>query len=334
MATDWRIFLACVLGLAGRLAVAADSDAGVRKGQVEFRPAASERDLPERFQLPASRFTYEQRREETVSQAFRIWTVTFPSPVVTPQANNNTVHCEYFEPTSAGKHPGVVVLHILGGDFPLARLFARSLAQHGAAALFIKMPYYGPRRQPDSPARMVSLDPEETIRGMTQAVLDIRRGAAWLAAQDDVDPEQLGIMGVSLGGITSALAAGAEPRLRNVCLILAGGDIGQVAWEARELEKLRKSWLAKGESKESLNKLLSQIDPVTYAGNVRGRHILMLNARQDEVIPPACTESLWRALGEPEIVWWDAGHYSAVRYLFDGLGKATHFFCASATQSP
>ena len=123
------------------------------------------------------------------------------------QPANNTVHCEFFRPLAPGKHPGVVVLHILGGDFDLSRLFCRSLASRNVAALFVKMPHYGPRREPGSTARMVSLDPRETVRGMTQAVLDVRRAAAWLGAQESVDPEQLGIMGISLGGITSALAA-------------------------------------------------------------------------------------------------------------------------------
>ena len=41
---------------------------------------------------------------------------------------------------------------------------------------------------------------------MTQAVLDIRRAAAWLAARDEVADDQIGIMGISLGGITGALA--------------------------------------------------------------------------------------------------------------------------------
>ena len=52
----------------------------------------------------------------------------------------------------------------------------------------------------------------------------------------------------------------------------------------------------------------------------------MLNAKRDEVIPPACTQALWRSLGEPEIVWWDAGHYSAVRHIFEGLARTTAFF--------
>ena len=174
----------------------------------------------------------------------------------------------------------MIVLHILGGDFDLARLFCRSLAQQGVAALFVKMPYYGPRRTPGSPARMVSLDPEATVRGMTQAVLDIRQAAAWLAAQEEVDPERLGIMGISLGGITSALAAAAEPRLQNVCLILAGGDIGPRGLGFASSGSSSAGALDRqGGTRESLVELLSPVDPVTYAQNVRGRRILMLNAR-------------------------------------------------------
>jgi dienelactone hydrolase len=256
----------------------------------------------------------------------RISTVTFPSPMVTPHPNNNTVHCELFCPTAGGPKPAVIVLHILGGDFDLARLFARTLASRGVVALFLKMPYYGPRQQPDSPARMISLDPHETVRGMTQAVLDIRRAAVWLAAQDDVDREQLGIMGISLGGITAALAAGNEPRFNKVCLILAGGDMAKVAWESAELAPVRKNWTAAGGTRESLFEVMKVVDPVTYARPIDGRRVLMLNARHDEVVPPACTEALWHAFGEPQIVWWNAGHYSAVRYIFDGLAHAVRFF--------
>jgi dienelactone hydrolase len=192
------------------------------------------------------------------------------------------------------------------------------------------MPYYGERRQPDSPARMISLDPHETVRGMTQAVLDIRRAAAWLATRDEIDPERLGIMGISLGGITAALATSVEPRFTSACLILAGGDMGEVAWKSSEMAPLRERWLASGGSRESLIAILKVVDPVTYARPLPGRRVLMLNAKRDEVIPPDCTRALWRSLGEPEIVWWDAGHYTAVRYLFDGVAQAVSFFSQPA----
>jgi cephalosporin-C deacetylase-like acetyl esterase len=280
------------------------------------------------FRLEPHTFDFRQRPVPTVSRAMEIYEVTFPSPVETPHPKNNTVHAEYFRPRGEGKHPGVIVLHILGGDFPLSRLFCRALAQEGVAALFVKLPYYGPRRVPEVKVRMVSEDPRETVKGMRQAVLDIRRGAAWLAAQDEVDAEQLGIFGISLGGITSALAATAEPRFKKICPMLAGGDVGQVAWDNPELVKLRRRWSDGGGTKEEFLALWRSIDPVTYGANVRGRKILMLNASHDEVIPKACTESLWKAFGEPPIVWYDAGHYTAARFMFDGITRVTKFFAA------
>ena len=323
-----RIGIVLALVLYGSGSFVAAAPPAVRTGSIEYKPAADEKDIPERFRLESHRFDFEQKPVETAATAMEMFEVTFPSPVVTPHPNNNTVHAEYFRPADAasGPHPGVIVLHILGGDFDLSRVFCRTLAHNGVCALFIKLPYYGPRAQPGVSMRMVSVDPRETVAGMTQAVLDIRRGRAWLAAQSEVDPQRTGIFGISLGGITSALAATAEPRFSKVCLMLAGGDIARVSWQARELSGIRERWMAQGGTQQSFFEVLQPIDPVTYAGNLRGRPILMLNARHDEVVPPECTEALWKACGEPEIHWFDAGHYSIGRFMFDGLSTVTQFF--------
>lgn len=304
------------------------------QGEVKYLPAENEQGIPERFQLASHSFSYEAVRFPLESKTFEIWDVTFPSPVTTLQAANNTVHCEYFLPKQlepGKKAPAVIVLHILGGDFQLSRLFCNALAQRGVAALFLKMPYYGPRRDPASPRRMISPQPKETVEGMTQAVLDIRRGAAWLAAREEIDGERLGIFGISLGGITGALAATTEPRLRNVCLLLAGGDLGKVVVESKEIEKYRKKF-GKLPDKEEFLTTLKVIDPVTYAANVKGRRILMMNARDDEIIPKACTESLWKAFGEPPIHWYKGGHYSVAWHLLDALDKTGDFFEAIPEQ--
>ena len=304
----------------------AESTPQIRKGTAEFVPGSEEASVPKFFQMDRHKFDFEQKQLKTTSTTMRTSLLTFPSPVVTPHPKNNTVHCEYFCPTSPSKKPGVIVLHILGGDFDLARLFARSLANKGVAALFLKMPYYGERKQDDVDVQMISMDPHQTVRGMRQAVLDIRQAASWLAAQDEVDPDQLGIMGVSLGGITAALTASVEPRFHRVCLLLAGGSMGEVAWTSTEMAELRDKWTAGGGTKESLFEIIKPVDPVTYAKPLASRKILMLNASHDEVVPPACTESLWHAFGEPEIVWWDAGHYTAAKYIITGMGKVTGFF--------
>lgn len=297
-----------------------------RLGEVHFRSTAAEGQVPEMFRLEDHTFDFRQMPLANPGTGYDVFEVTFPSPVETPHTNNNTVHCEYFRPRGTGQHPAAIVLHILGGDFDLSRLFARQLASNGVAALFLKLPYYGPRRQPGEKARMISEDPRQTVAGMRQGILDIRRGVAWLAEQDEIDADQLGVFGISLGGITGALAVSIEPRLSKACLMLAGGDVARVAWDDPKLARLRDRWLADGGTKEEFFVLWKSIDPVTYAERARGKTVLMLNASHDEIIPRACTDSLWHALGEPEIVWYEAGHISAIRYLFDGLGRVTKFF--------
>lgn len=327
------LFVFVCLPLAARAAeIALPPDAA---GDVAYRPAAEEHIVPEIFRLPPTVFRFEQQFIKG-PQPDRIETsqVQFPSPLVTPHPNNNTVHCEYYRPRTEGRHPGVIVLHILGGDFDLSRAFCRQMAVKDVAALFLIMPYYGPRKQPGADVEMISPDPYQTVRGMRQAVLDIRRAGAWLGSRPEVDPEQLGIMGISLGGITSALAGTAEPRFKKMYLMLAGGDIGRVmmAGEALpELVEARKKWLDAGHTDEELVDILRPVDPAQYGQNVRGRQVMMLNAKNDEIVPPACTEALWEAFGQPEIMWVNAGHYSAMRFIPGALSKAVAFFQPSGS---
>src|SRR5207248_11769500 len=112
------------------------------RGRAAFRPTAAEALVPERYRLAAAEFAYEHeliRREA----GYAVSALRFPSPVASPDPENNTVHAEYFRPEAAGRRPAVVVLHILGADFALSRYVCTRLAQRGVAALFMKLPYYG-----------------------------------------------------------------------------------------------------------------------------------------------------------------------------------------------
>ncbi len=317
----------------GSMKSAAAAQPSIRRGEIKFEPAVKEADLvPAPFRLPDSTFAFEQTSQPGVADDVAWSTVTFPSPVKTPYPENNTVHCEYYRPKAPGKYPACVVLHILGGDFPLSRTFAMALAHRGVAAMFVIMPYYGPRRPADGKMRMVSADPRQTVEGMTQAVKDIRYAAAWLAAQEEVDREQLGIFGISLGGITAALAGEAEPRFHKICPVLAGGGIHQMLWDSPEphMAEARRRWESGGGTRETLLALMKTVDPCSYGDCARGREILMLNASHDEVIPKVCTEALWQSLGRPTIRWYDAGHYSAAWRLIDAIGQVTQFFQPTA----
>jgi dienelactone hydrolase len=296
--------------------------------QVRFQPLETKLAVPHPFALAEHTFPFvikEQPGQQRLSPSGQ-FEVTFPSPVTTPHECNNTVHCEYFPPRGSGRHPGVIVLHILGGDFELSRLCCRSLAWHGVGALFVKLPYYGPRRPTDVRVRMVSEDLELTVACFRQAVLDIRRATAWLASRSEIDASRLGITGISLGGIVSALAAASEPRLQRVCLVLAGGNMQQIILQSDETRKIRDVWAQRQFNPEQVLGQLREIDPLTYAANLKSRELLMFNARHDTVIPRECTEALWKAMGEPEIHWWNANHYSAIWYLPPALLQMSQFF--------
>jgi dienelactone hydrolase len=293
-------------------------------GQATFRPTPAEADVPADFRMAAGAFSFERQPLRSTPN-YAVEAVRFPSPVVTPDVANNTVHAEYFRPIRPGKRPAVVVLHILGADFALSRYMAARLADRGVAALFVKLPYYGERR-PTGRERFLSADMERSVSAMRQGVLDVRRAAAWLADQPEIDPAKVGVTGISLGGIISSLAAAIDPAINRAAFLLAGGELHEVLWAMPEGAKYRKLWMDSGRTKDDLKALTTPFDPITYAHRLKGKRIMMMAGNVDEVIPPSSARALWRAAGEPPITWFDCGHYSAAGFLLPAIRQTVDFF--------
>jgi dienelactone hydrolase len=301
----------------------------VERGEASFRPTPVEGQVPERFRLGPAVFPFEiEPLRET--DGYTIAAVRFPSPIVTPEPENNTVHAEYFRPKGPGRRPAVVVLHILGADFALSRYLAARLADRGVAALFVKLPYYGERRPAGAPKRFLSADIDRSILAMRQAVCDVRRAAAWLAGRPELDPARLGVAGVSLGGIVSSVAAAVEPTLNRGAFLLAGGGLDRILWEMPERDAIRSKelWIASGRTRADLKALTEPFDPLTHAHRLVGKRIMMIAGNVDEVIPPDSARALWSAAGRPPIRWYDCGHYSAVAYLLPAVRETVNFFAA------
>ena len=300
--------------------------AGVETGEARFVPTPLEPSVPALYQLPAA--TYRFEREAVLDEPqFTVSKVRFPSPVVTRFEVNNTIHAEYFQPKAPGKRPAVVVLHILGADFALARYYAARLASAGVAACFMKLPFYGERRPAGHPQRFLSNDVDETSQAMRQAVLDVRRAGSWLGSRPEVDPGRIGVTGISLGGITSALVLAVDPAFERSVTILAGGNLDQILWTMDEAgaDRWRREWLAAGRTTADLKRLTHDFDPITYADRLRGKKLLMMAGNVDEVVPPAAARQLWEAAGRPPIRWFDCGHYSSAGFMLPAFREAVEF---------
>ena len=257
-------------------------------------------------------------REGRSDDAWRLVRVAYPSPVQTPWPENNTVPCELYLPrnAAAAKVPAAVVLDILDGSAFVARALACGLAEQGVAALYVPMACYGPRRPAGGAHyRYYAEHPEKTVDNLRQTVMDIRRGKAVLAALPEIDPDRIGITGVSLGGIVTSLAAGVDGTFHRVVPILAGGDVAAICFHARETRRIREACKAKGITQEQLAAMLRPVEPLTFAGRVDPATCLMINAAKDEVIPPAATAALWTAIGSPQMLTVPVGHYGAGLFL-------------------
>jgi dipeptidyl aminopeptidase/acylaminoacyl peptidase len=309
--------------------LAAEERAGaVEKGTVVFEPRGDQKDVPEIYRLASHRFDYtlSPRRELPVS-GVEIFDLQFPSPVETPHKENNTVHAEYYRPNH-GKTgvPGVIVLDITGGDQTLSRVLSRHLAQKGIAGLFVQMAYYGPRRPPGSSLRLLSSDLEHSFAAVRQTVLDLRRATAWLESRPEIDKNRLGIMGTSLGSFMATLTAEMEPKLGRLTVLLGGADFIEGYWDHPKVIPYRKTLTAFGGKKETIKDLIAPIDPITCVRNLKDCKVLIVAAKHDEIVPPRMAETLWRETGKQEIIWLNAGHYSAAIYLLQGLKNIVEHF--------
>lgn len=299
--------------------VALGSEAVV-KGTVKFQPTGDPAKVPEVYRLDAHEFPFEMNlKHDYRGLGVEVHQVRFPSPVTTKYPENNTVHAEFYRPKGPGPFPGVVVLDILGGDQSLSRIQANYFAQHGIAALFVQMAYYGPRRPANSRVRMLMPDLDHSLAAIRQTVLDVRRASAWLASRPEVDSERLGIVGTSLGSFVGGLTAQMEPRFKKVVILLGGGGLMEAFYDHPQAAPVRALLQGLGVSRQVIADRIAIVDPITRAENLKDRQVLIIAAKQDEIVPPKATERLWEALGKPKIVWYDAGHYTAVVYIVPAL---------------
>ena len=139
----------------------------------------------------------------------------------------------------------------------------------------------------------------EAIRTL-QTVLD------WTAGDARVDARRIGALGISLGGITAALWAGVEPRLKAAMTVAAGGNLPEILSRSgqekmRQLRHLRMraaGFTSPLQYEEALH-VSARFDPVYFADRARA-DVKMYSGTLDTYVPFSDHVELWRALGKPE----------------------------------
>lgn len=114
---------------------------------------------------------------------------------------------------------------------------------------------------------------------------DVKAAAAWLKAQPFVDPDRVGVMGLSFGGYLALLALVDDPGL-----FAAGVDLMGVA-DRRGAFAARNFAFHVGRSEAEDPALYARLSPITRVGALRAP-LLVLHSDGDRNVPPQQTHNL------------------------------------------
>ena len=130
---------------------------------------------------------------------------------------------------------------------------------------------------------------------ISQTVFDLRRAVDYIATNKNLDQDKIGFYGVSLGGIIGAVLCGVEKRVKVPVFTIAGGQLNLLyGTDALSTD---------------VNNFIGIIEPLNFIEAISPRPILMLNASNDEVVPPLMSKLLYKKANEPKkIIWYPSKH--------------------------
>jgi len=282
-------------------------------------------------QAPAQ-IPFEPWRETTSSEFVVRYEISFPSAVTSPYAINNTVTSKVYLPTErVGPVPCVILLHFWGAtDSNVEIAMAEQLARRGIASVIMPLPYHLSRTPEGTRSGELTIVPDanKLRETMIQSVRDVRRTVDWIQSKSEFRSDAIGITGTSLGAIVTSMVFAVEPRIRTASFMLGGVDLAHILWNSSRVVALREVLRREGYTEDRLRRELAEIEPLNYL-KPDDRKSYVIKAKFDTVIPPASADRLINALGTPEVLQIDTGHYGGALVQSRLIRSVVRFFDAN-----
>ncbi|MEO1235341.1 MAG: hypothetical protein AAFX76_00990 [Planctomycetota bacterium] len=250
----------------------------------------------------------------------------FASPLPSGDPVLDTVVLRWYRARQAavpGDIPGagVLLVHTLHPDMPVATFLARGLRQRGVDAFVIELPGYASRVG----AERRFTGATTLIRG-AQAVTDCRRAfdviRSVLSAARGVNHGGAGptvaIQGTSLGSFVAASAAALDGCFSQTFLYLSGGDgVDILERGTKDAFHVRRALAHYGYTGDKLRALFEPVEPLRLAPRLDAQTTWMFNARDDLVVPAENARRLADAIGldDEHLVWMPGNHYTSFLLL-------------------
>lgn len=196
------------------------------------------------------------------------------------------------------KRPVAILIHgYMAGPFafeervwPITRLY-----RAGFDVVLFTLPFHGLRARPGYGAvpEFPGEDPRVNVEGFRHAVFDLQNLIDWLLRQGH---PRAGVIGMSLGGYTAALLAGAEPRLDFVVPVIPLSSLADFAREQGSLSPIPEQ---AAQQHTLLESIYRRVNPVARPVLVAAERSLVIAAKADRVTPAAHARRLSAHLRAP-----------------------------------
>ncbi|MFC2039032.1 alpha/beta hydrolase family protein [Chloroflexota bacterium] len=282
-------------------------------------------------------FSYEnsisevEERLKKDAPAMLHYEIQFLSGIDTGYPENSIVKGEYYQPKVEGKIPLAILVHGMGDHSVIpCKLLAGSLLKQGIACFIPYLTLHSKRIPKVMRAHLPYLNPDEWFQCYQVSITDIRQIVDWASGRTELDAGQVSVLGISFGGFVSSIVMGIDARIKSGIFMVTGGNSNKISWlngVGQYRKRYRRTEAEHLEIQESYAQYLKDVaengfenvvtdnqsfltDPLTFAGYLKGRPVLMINARWDKYIPRETVTEFWQACGQPEIKWIPSGHTS------------------------
>jgi len=203
-------------------------------------------------------------------------------------------------PKNVSKPVPVIILLHGAGDRKTVDYIAYGndfLLKNGYAVLRIDISKHGDRKEDEYDLSFTGETRYWSREIITQTVFDLRRAVDFIETRPELDAKRIGYYGISLGGITGTIFCGVEKRVKVPVIVLAGGQFN-LMYESKALSSDAKDYT-------------SIIEPLNFVEQIAPRPFLMINAENDDIVPPMMSKLLYKKAKKPKnIIWYPAKHHT------------------------
>ncbi len=226
-----------------------------------------------------------------------------------------------YDSCDALKYPATLVLHELTDNIDSVKQIGKYTALlNRGVAMVIYLPHFGPRRGDEN---FISKDLETFETNVLQTMADIHQSYLVLKSLTGVQQNNIGVMGLSLGGMMTLISAGVDPIYDRYATNVGAGDLANIVTYRKSGDVDSQTGLLLKNIDWTVDQArfyLSRFDAITWSLFVKNKTIVMINANSDELIN--------RSLGLDPLI---EGYRLAGSDVKQYFHKGTHVFKAKET---